>query len=280
MSAKKLTAAYAAKNIALHTVLILIAVITIVPFFYAVVISFGENLIGAGTTIPKAFGFTNYRNLFTETKYLQWLLTSALVGAGTAAIALAVVSLAVYVLSRLKFYGKQQLFGAILLIQIFPLTLSMVSIFKIFAAFNLLNSIFGLIIADSVMASAGLVLLAKGYFDTIPYELDEAAMIDGANRMQILVKITLPLAKPMLTIIALQSFVLAYNEYAIANTILNTGWSNIPVALGLQSLMYEITKNWSIYCAGAVIATIPMLLLFYSLQKYFIGDLTEGGVKQ
>lgn len=280
MSKGKFTAADVAKQGLLHIFLIAIAVLTIVPFFYTVLVSFGENIIGTGTVIPDTYSLDNYRRLFLETNYLQWLLTSVGVGIGTVAITLLIVSLASYVLSRLSFYGKTALFNGILLIQIFPLTLSMVSIFKIFMAFGLLNQIWGLIIIDSVLASAGLVLLAKGYFDTIPYDLDEAAMIDGANRFKVLIHVTLPLAKPMLAIIALQSFVLAYNEYAIANTVMNTGWDKIPVALGLQSLMTEINKNWSLYCAGATIASLPMLILFYGLQKYFIGGLTDGGVKE
>ena len=94
----------------------------------------------------------------------------------------------------------------------------MVSIFKIFVEFGLLNQKMGLVIINSTLASAGLIMLAKGYFDTIPYELDEAAMMDGASTMQILTKITLPLAKPMLSIVAIQSFVIAYNEYTIASS--------------------------------------------------------------
>src|SRR5690606_24215866 len=121
---------------------------------------------------------------------------------------------------RLKFYGRTALFNIFLLIQIFPLTLSMVSIFHIFVQLNLVNRLPGLILINSVLASAGLVLLAKGYFDSIPYDLDEAAMIDGANIYQILFKITLPLAKPMIAIVAIQSFVIAYNEYVLASVIM------------------------------------------------------------
>ncbi len=196
-------------------------------------------------------------------------------------ITVILVSVTVYVFSRLRFLGKEKLFNFLLLIQIFPLTLSMVSIFRIFVAIGLLNKMPGLIIIDSTLASAGLVMIAKGYFDTIPYDLDEAAVMDGATKLQILWKITLPLAKPMLAIVAIQSFVIAYNEYVIASAVMTTNILSMPLSVGLQSMIVgQFGINWSIYCAGAILGSIPMIILFYSLQKYFIGGLTEGGVKQ
>ena len=196
-------------------------------------------------------------------------------------ITVILVSVTVYVFSRLRFLGKEKMFNFLLLIQIFPLTLSMVSIFRIFVAIGLLNKMPGLIIIDSTLASAGLVMIAKGYFDTIPYDLDEAAVMDGATKLQILWKITLPLAKPMLAIVAIQSFVIAYNEYVIASAVMTTNILSMPLSVGLQSMIVgQFGINWSIYCAGAILGSIPMIILFYSLQKYFIGGLTEGGVKQ
>ena len=196
-------------------------------------------------------------------------------------ITVILVSVTVYIFSRLRFLGKEKLFNFLLLIQIFPLTLSMVSIFRIFVAIGLLNKMPGLIIIDSTLASAGLVMIAKGYFDTIPYDLDEAAVMDGATKLQILWKITLPLAKPMLAIVAIQSFVIAYNEYVIASAVMTTNILSMPLSVGLQSMIVgQFGINWSIYCAGAILGSIPMIILFYSLQKYFIGGLTEGGVKQ
>lgn len=264
----------------IHLLLLTIAVIILIPFIYIVLISFGKNVIGTSTVIPEALTFANYKELFTGTKFVQWVGNSLLISLGTMLIAVVLVSVSVYIISKLKFHGRTALFNFILLIQIFPLTLSMVSIFHIFVQLNLLNKVFGLILIDSVLAAAGLILLAKGYFDTVPYDLDEAAMIDGANKFQILTKITLPLAKPMIAIVAIQSFVISYNEYVIASTVMSQGLANMPLAVGLQSMITgQFSQNWSLYCAGAVLGSIPMLILFYSLQKYFIGGLTEGSVK-
>jgi len=263
-----------------HLILISTAIVTIIPFAYITMIAFGKNVVGTNATIPEEFTLDNFRRLFLETKFLSWLQNSLVIAVTTMIIAVLFVGVSVYVFSRLRFIGKQRLFRFILMIQIFPLTLSMVSIFRIFIALGLINDPFGLIIINATISSAGLVLLAKGYFDTIPYELDEAAMMDGASKMQILIQIILPLAKPMIAVVAIQSFVIAYNEYVIASTIMTQGLDSMPLAVGLQSMIAgQYGTNWSLYCAASLLGSIPMIVLFYSLQKYFIGGLTEGSVK-
>ena len=260
--------------------LLVLAILVLLPFVYILLISLGDNVADVSSTVPKSFSLNNYAKLFSETKFLNWLGNSVVVALGTMLVAIVLVSAAVYVFSRMRFRGKQKLFSSILLLQVFPLTLSMVSLFKIFVTIGLLNNLLSLVLVNSVLASAGLILVAKGYFDTIPYELDEAAAIDGASRMTILVKIVLPLALPMISFVAIQSFVLSYNEYVIASAIMSEGVDTLPLAVGLQSMLQgQFGQNWSLYCAGAVLGSLPMIILFYSLQKYFIGDLVAGGVK-
>ncbi|HPY97878.1 MAG TPA: ABC transporter permease subunit [Clostridia bacterium] len=269
------------RNIGVHAILIVLALIVLIPFVYILLISFGKDLLDITGYGDMGFSVDNYEKLFTETKYLHWLGNSLLVSLATMLISLVMVSVASNVFSKYKFAGREALFRTMLLIQIFPLTLMLVSLFKIFAALELLNKLIGLVIIDSVIATAGLILVSKGYFDTIPYEIDEAAMIDGANRFQVLIHITLPLVKPILGIVAIQSFVLTYNEYAIASMLITSGAEKMTVAVGLQSLIYgQFQQNWGMYSAGAVLASLPIFILFYSFQRYFIGGLTEGGVKQ
>lgn len=269
------------RNIGVHAILIVLALIVLIPFVYILLISFGKDLLDITGYGDMGFSVDNYEKLFTETKYLHWLGNSLLVSLATMLISLVMVSVASNVFSKYKFAGREALFQTMLLIQIFPLTLMLVSLFKIFAALELLNKLIGLVIIDSVIATAGLILVSKGYFDTIPYEIDEAAMIDGANRFQVLIHITLPLVKPILGIVAIQSFVLTYNEYAIASMLITSGAEKMTVAVGLQSLIYgQFQQNWGMYSAGAVLASLPIFILFYSFQRYFIGGLTEGGVKQ
>ena len=263
-----------------YVFLTVVAITVIIPFVYIVLISFGEYVTDVSSVIPKSFTLNNYIALFTKFKFSKWMINSLILSFSSMILCLIMTSITVYVLSRLKFTGKEQFFNIILLVQIFPLTLSMVSINKIFVSLGLLNKLSGLVIIDSVMASMGLVLLAKGFFDTIPYELDEAAMIDGANIGKILIYIILPLVKPMLAIVAIQSFVLTYNEYVIANVVMTNGFDSMTLAVGLQSMITgQYGTNWSVYCAGAVVGSVPMLILFYSLQKYFIAGLTDGGIK-
>ncbi len=268
-------------KIGVQIFLFVLAIITLIPFLYIILMSIGKDVISVNSKLPTEFTLNNFQNLFKATKFLNWMKVSFLVSGTTLVISVVLVSVCVYVISRLKFYGRDRLFNSLLLIQIFPLTLSMVSIFSIFANFGLLNKPLGLILIDSTMASISLVMVAKGYFDTIPYEIDEAAKMDGANLRQILLKINLPLAKPMLAIVAIQSFVLSYNEYTIASTVMTDNIENMPLAVGLQSMIVgQYGINWGIYCAGAILGSIPMIILFYALQKYFIGGLTEGGVKE
>jgi len=268
------------KKMCVHAFLIFLAIVTITPFAYIVMIAFGKNIVGTSATIPKEFTLANFQRLFRETAFLDWIKNSLWIGLVTMIISVVFVSITVYAFSRLRFHGKQKLFQFILLVQVFPLTLSMVSIFRIFVTLGILNDIKGLIIVNTTLASAGLVLLAKGYFDTIPFEIDEAAMVDGASRLQTLIHVILPLAKPMLAVVAIQSFVIAYNEYVIASTVMTQGLDTMPLAVGLQSMITgQYGTNWSMYCAAALLGSLPMIVLFYSLQKYFIGGMTEGSVK-
>jgi arabinogalactan oligomer/maltooligosaccharide transport system permease protein len=267
-------------KVLIHWLLLSLAVVTLIPFIYIILIAFGKDVVGTATAIPEEYTFDNFARLFSNTSFIDWIKNSIIISLATMVVSVLFVSTSVYVFSRLRFHGKQKLFNFILLIQVFPLMLSMVSIFRIFVTLGLLNDIKGLIIINATVSSAGLVLLAKGFFDTIPYELDEAAMVDGATKFQTLVRVILPLAKPMLAVVAIQSFVIAYNEYAIASTIMTQGVDSMPLAVGLQSMIVgQYGTNWSLYCAASVLGSIPMIVLFYSMQKYFIGGLTEGSVK-
>ena len=254
------------RNIGVHAILIVLALIVLIPFVYILLISFGKDLLDITGYGDMGFSVDNYEKLFTETKYLHWLGNSLLVSLATMLISLVMVSVASNVFSKYKFAGREALFRTMLLIQIFPLTLMLVSLFKIFAALELLNKLIGLVIIDSVIATAGLILVSKGYFDTIPYEIDEAAMIDGANRFQVLIHITLPLVKPILGIVAIQSFVLTYNEYAIAIMLITSGAEKMTVAVGLQSLIYgQFQQNWNVL-GRRHLASLPIFILFYSFK--------------
>lgn len=262
-------------KVIVHIILASLALITVIPFLYVLLISFGKNVIDTSAFFVREFTLENYARLFGDTYFTNWIFNSLLLATATMVVAVVIVSITVYAFSRLRFRGSNRLFRSLLIIQVFPLSLSMVSIFRLFVSLGLLNRLEGLILVNSAFASAGLVILAKGYFDSIPFSLDEAAMIDGANKLKILTCITFPLAKPIIAVVAMQSFVIAYNEYVIASTVMTQKLEAMPLAVGLQSMIVgQFGVNWSVYCAGAVLGSIPMIALFYSLQKYFVGGLS------
>jgi arabinogalactan oligomer/maltooligosaccharide transport system permease protein len=268
-------------RIAIQALLVVIAVSVLIPFVYIVLISFGKNVTSTGAVLPDSYTLDNYRRLFSETQFPRWILNSILLALASMLLGSVLCSSAAYVFGRFRFAGKRLLYNLVLLLQIFPLTLSMISINKIFQALGLLNKLPGLVLIDSTMAAAGLVFVAVGYVYNVPESLDEAAMMDGANRFQIFLHILLPLLRPMFVFVCIQSFVTSYNEYVIASVVMNEGFEKMPLAVGLQSLIAgQYGTNWSVYCAGAVLGSIPMLVLFYLLQRHYISGNTEGGVKE
>ena len=270
------------KYILLNLFILLIAVSVLVPIIYMVLISFSKNFLSmeAGV-LPKEYTLQNYRDLFEKHTFTDWLKNSIIISMGTMALALILTTMSSYAFSKMKFAGRNMIFKSILLIQIFPLALSMVAIHQIFNRLGLINKPGGLILVNSVMATIGLILISKGYFDTLPAEIEEAALIDGANRFVIFARIVLPMVKPMMAVIAIQSFVLAYNEYVIANVVMTGGFKTMPLAVGLRSMFEgQYGINWPRYCAAALLGSLPMVMVFFCTQRYFITGLTEGGVKE
>ena len=261
--------------------LIVFAISVLVPVIYMVIVSFGKNVLSVDSGIlPNEYTFMNYKDLFSKHQFKYWMINSIIISLGTMALTSILTTIGSYVFSRFKFYGSRTAFKSILLIQIFPITLSMVAIHQILGSMGLLNKLIGLILVDTVMALPYSLLLAKGYFDTIPRELEESAFIDGAGKIKTLVRIVIPLVKPIIATIAVNSFVLAYNEYVIANVVMTGGFKSMPLAVGLRSMFEgQYGINWPRYCSAALLGSIPMLILFFLLQDYFVSGLTEGSVK-
>ncbi len=264
-----------------HLALALVALSVLVPFTYILLISFGKNVASSSAALPDGYTLDNYRRLFAETQFARWITSSLILAVSSMALGTFLCCTAAVVFERFRFSGKKALYHLVLLLQIFPLTLSMVSVNKIFGALGLLNKLPGLVLIDSAMAAAGLVFVAMGYVHNIPCSMDEAAMVDGAGRLKVFTRILLPMLRPMLVFVCIQSFVIAYNEYVIANIVMTEGFETMPLAVGLQSLIAgQYGTNWSVYCAGAVLGALPMLVLFYFLQRNYISGAVEGGVKE
>ncbi|MBE6830675.1 MAG: ABC transporter permease subunit, partial [Ruminococcaceae bacterium] len=189
---------------------------------------------------------------------------------------------AAYAFSRFRFAGRKTMLFILLLLNAFPSTLSMFAIYRLFKMFNLLNSYLGLVIAYTGMNAIFALWNMKGYFDSIPISIEEAARIDGANDLIIIAKIVSPLAKPSIIVTATMIFINVWSEYIFAITFL-TGTDKYTLAAGLYSLQASgngYATNWPVFSAGAILVTIPVLVLFFIFQRYMVSGLTLGGVKE
>ncbi len=271
-----------AKKISLHTFFVIFCFITMIPILYALSVSFNANnslLSSDFSFLPKAFTLANYKAVFTEEAVLLWFKNSVILAVCTVAIALGVSIPAAYAFSRMRFTGRRPLLNMLILLNAFPSLLSMFAIYKLMNPLGLINTRLGLIIVyTGTMAVFGLWNM-KGYFDTIPYDIEEAARIDGANELQIVRRIVLPLAKPSIVVTAVMVLIYVWNEYIYAITFL-TGADKYTLAAGLYSLQAgEMSGSWPVFAAASLVISLPVLLIFLYVQKHMVSGLTAGGVK-
>lgn len=270
------------KKISLHTFFILFCFITMIPILYALSVSFNASnslLSSDFSFLPKAFTLENYRAVFTQEAVLLWLQNSVILAVCTVTIALGVSIPAAYAFSRMHFKGRRPLLNMLILLNAFPSLLSMFAIYKLMNPLGLINTRIGLIIVyTGTMAVFGLWNM-KGYFDTIPYDIEEAARIDGANELQIVRRIVLPLAKPSIVVTAVMVLIYVWNEYIYAITFL-TGADKYTLAAGLYSLQAgEMSGSWPVFAAASLVISLPVLLIFLYVQRHMVSGLTAGGVK-
>ncbi|RKX54423.1 MAG: maltose ABC transporter permease MalG [Thermotoga sp.] len=237
--------------------------------------------------IPKNPTLDHYKVLFTDKRYpfVLWLWNSIKVSVTASLITVFLCALASYAFSRFHFRGRRTGLLTLLLIQMFPVMLAFVALYLLllwigkYLPFMGLNTHPGLILVYLGGALGFNTWLMKGYFDTIPHELEEAALIDGATRFQTFMKIIIPLARPILTVIFILTFIGDYSEYLLASIIL-TGTKKYTLAVGLNLFITsDYARHWGTFAAAAIIGSLPVLFLFFSLQKQIISGLTGGGVK-
>jgi arabinogalactan oligomer/maltooligosaccharide transport system permease protein len=270
------------KKISLHTFFIIFCFITMIPILYALSVSFNASnslLSSDFSFLPKAFTLANYKAVFMEESVLLWFKNSVILAVCTVTIALGVSIPAAYAFSRMRFQGRRPLLNMLILLNAFPSLLSMFAIYKLMNPLGLINTRIGLIIVyTGTMAVFGLWNM-KGYFDTIPYDIEEAARIDGANELQIVWRIVLPLAKPSIVVTAVMVLIYVWNEYIYAITFL-TGADKYTLAAGLYSLQAgEMSGSWPVFAAASLVISLPVLLIFLYVQKHMVSGLTAGGVK-
>jgi arabinogalactan oligomer/maltooligosaccharide transport system permease protein len=278
-----------------HAVGILGALFALFPPAYVLSAAFNGNqsLVGGGL-IPRHISLANFHALFSTKQtntslppahYARWFANTMLVAGTTAILTVLLSALAAYAFSRFRFRGRRAGMMFLLLIQMFPQLLLIVAIylivFHVGAIFGILglNKLTALIIVYLGGALGVNTWLMKGFFDSIPRELDESARVDGATPAQIFWGVVLPLAVPVLAVIALFSFITTINEFAIASALLQTT-NHYTLPLGLyQFVNQEYGRHWGPFAAGVVIAALPAALIFAFLQRYIVSGLTQGSVK-
>jgi arabinogalactan oligomer/maltooligosaccharide transport system permease protein len=270
-----------AAMVATYGALAVFALIAVYPVTRILTISLrpSDQLLSTSlAVIPDGATLRNYVVLFTETEFLRWMLNSLFVSLVVTLTGVAFASTAGYALSRYKFAGRGGMMTGLLVTQMFPATMLLLPLYVVLIKLQLLNSYVGIIIIYTATALPFTVWQMKGYYDTIPFALEEAARIDGASPWQAFVQVIFPLAAPALVITALFSFMTAWNEYVVANVVLQeTDMFTLP--LGLKMFQASMQTQWGLYAAGSLVVSIPVVLLFLLLSRYLISGLTLGAVK-
>ena len=270
-------------NTFVYIVLILMTVIWLFPFFGIVLESFRtESAMQVSYLWPKQFGFDNYIKLFTQTDFLQWFINTGLMGLATAFFQVFFVLSVSYALSRMRFKGRQGLMNIMLILGMFPGFLTMILIYKVFADAGLTMEMapVGLVIVYCASSGMG-YYVSKGFFDTIPKSLDEAARVDGATRFQVFYKVIMPMAKPIVIYTILMGFMAPWGDFMLASYIIHENSEGMNVAVGMYEWLSKTNLNtyYTMFCAAGVVVALPVTAVFLALQKYYVEGVTGGAVK-
>ncbi len=271
-------------SIGLHTLLTVLAIIWLVPVFWLLLSSFrAEKGAYTSNLWPQKFTFDNYIRLFTDTRlfnFPRWFMNTLIVAICSCIITTILTLMVAYVYSRLRFKSRKGLMNISLVLGMFPGFMSMIAIYHFMKAIGLDQTLLALILVYSGGAALN-YYIAKGFFDTIPKSLDEAARIDGASRHVIFWKIILPNSKPIVVNTAINAFIAPWVDFIFVSVIMKDNYDNYTVAKGLYTMVDKanIFEYYTAFCAGAVLVSIPIVCLFIRLQKYYVAGVTAGAAK-
>jgi arabinogalactan oligomer/maltooligosaccharide transport system permease protein len=279
----------------LHAILVFATAITVYPVLWVLTIAFSGkqslaiadvpadptalDRLRAITPWPSQFSVSNFTSVVTDQPFARWLMNSAIVAGATTILGVFLACTAAYAFSRFRFPGRRAGLNSFLVSQMFPGTLMLIPLYIILVKWLGLGSTrIGLVLVYATTAIPFCVWMLKGYFDTIPQELEESALIDGASPGTVFFRIILPLAKPAVAITALFSFMTGWNEFILAATFMDKEvMYTAPV--GLRFFVGGFSQQWGYFAAGSIIVSIPVVVLFLFLQKYLVSGLTAGAVK-
>ncbi len=271
-------------NAIIYIFLSVLALVWVLPILWVILTSFRAEA-GSFTPyfLPQSYTINNYINLLTDNttfNFTRWFTNTLVVSVATCIISTFFVLSVSYTMSRLRFRLRKPLMNAALILGMFPGFMSMIAVYYVLKAFNIEQSLLALVLVYSAGSGLGFYV-AKGFFDTVPRSLDEAAMLDGATRGRIFWKITLPMSKPIIIYTLLTSFIAPWIDYIFASVIMGDNYENYTVALGLFNMLEKefIHNYYTQFAAGAVIVSVPIAILFISTQKFYVGGVTGGSVK-
>lgn len=270
------------KRIIIHIVLILACIVSVFPVLRVLAVSLrpGDRLMSTDLAIiPPDATLESYRIVLFDKPFLGWVWNSLAITISTALIGVILAATAAYAFSRWKFPGRSVGLVFLLATQMIPASMLMIPIYILAIKLGMVGTYKGLVIAYCVTSIPFSVWILKGYFDTIPADLEEAARIDGCSQLQDFWRVLLPLSTPALAITFLFNFMSAWNEYLLARVMLGSSESLMTWPLGLQRLQGQYATQWGQFSAGSILVMIPVVILFLYSSKYLISGLTLGGVK-
>lgn len=273
-------------TIIMHNVLIgILAVIWLIPIVWLVCQSFSANPgINTSTFFPRKWSIISYIKLFnpdTVAQFPQWFLNTFIVACVNCVISTLFVLMVAYATSIMRFPMRKPLMNIAVILNLFPGMLSMIAVYFVLKTFSLTNSYAGLIMVYSASSGLG-YLIAKGFFDTVPRALCEAARIDGCSEARIFLQMVIPMSRPIVVYTVISSFLAPWMDFVFAKMILNAGVSSkYTVAIGLYKMLDKslINNYFTQFCAGGVLVSIPISILFMIMQKFYVEGITGGAVK-
>ncbi len=288
MSAPAATALPGSRRLAWlpHVLLVPVTVLTIYPVLYVVKLALAgtEGVSASASPLPDHLDFSAFSTVLTRTDshgvwlFGQQLLNSVVISAATTVLGIVLACTAAYGFARFDFPGRRAGLLAFLATQMFPGILTMIPLYVLIQKLGLLDSSMGLTLVYATTSIPFCTWMLKGYFDTLPRDLEESAIIDGASRFTIFVRIILPLSAPAIAVVALFSFMAAWNEFVLAYTFLSSEQAfTMPVQI--RNYVGDKDVQWSLFAASSLIVSLPVMALFYTLEKHLVGGLTAGAVK-
>ncbi|MDE6386925.1 MAG: sugar ABC transporter permease [Lachnospiraceae bacterium] len=262
-----------------HLILIAVCFIFLFPCLWLILASFSKSgsIYSFKGFFPQEYSLDTFRNLFTDTEmynYPQWFRNTLFIAVMSCLLGSFLVILTAYTMSRFQFSGRKMIMKTTLVLGMFPSFMGMIAVYIIMTQFGLINKMWGLILIYSANAPMG-YLTQKGFFDTIPISIDEAARIDGATNLQVFYKINLPLSLPIIVYTALTSFVFPWSDFILPKLLLKEK-DLYTVAVGLMNLG---ETEFSRFAAGSVFIAVPIVILYFCLMKFFVNGMTFGAVK-